>query len=66
MIDERHGKLIETAEVLNNHRRNNIKHSNKYLAVKTKESSSSPIILMKGVSLAGNVRVNVDAGCQVT
>lgn len=66
MTDERHGKLIETVAVLNNHRRNNVDHSNKYLAIKTKESSSSPIILMEGASLAGNVQINVDDGCQVT
>lgn len=34
VIDERHGKLIETAEVPNTHRRNNINHRNKYLAIK--------------------------------
>lgn len=34
VIDKRHGKLIENTEVLNVHRRNNINHRNKYLAIK--------------------------------
>lgn len=37
MIDEKHGKLIETDEVLNTHWKNNINHRNKYLAIKKKK-----------------------------
>lgn len=44
MIDEKHGKLIETAEVLNIHWKNNINHRNKYLAIEKKKKKSLQVV----------------------